>query len=436
MKTRCALFLLLAAPLLSPALRAQDTPAPDAEVADAAADFEVSPVLQASEILRPEYLQGAYHRVRETVPTYSGANRYTIDSDFGTFPAEGNVLLMQRVAEIGAIRKLRDISETEEYKRAFIKAAKSPVELARHLAKDPVGTVSSVPKGLWKFVNRAGQGIKEATNRRERSPYEEGVGRDLVGVSKAKRELAAKLGVNPYSTNEALQTELNRVAWTSVAGGATIQAFTLALSGGAAIAATSINVADTTTNVLRDTAPLDLRLANEKRLKAIGISDEATTAFLANPAFSPFHQTYFVTALEQLGGVEGRTTLLEAAANHAEEELDAIFFTRTAQLLAALHKGDTPLARISTLNGLPVAIAKDRRIVVALEWDYAVWTEATARFCDALRDFATSAKPNPNTRDLPVYLLALTGDVSPRLAAELTGRNVQVRTRIGPNPLR
>src|SRR5437588_8302925 len=49
----------------------------------AANAYEELPELNASEILRDDILNGPYHKVREEVPTYSGANRFTIDSQFG-----------------------------------------------------------------------------------------------------------------------------------------------------------------------------------------------------------------------------------------------------------------------------------------------------------------------------------------------------------------
>src|SRR6266436_6155671 len=60
------------------------------EVRRAEAAFEELPVLNASEILRPDILTGPHHKVREPVPTYFGANQFTIDSDFGVFEAKGN----------------------------------------------------------------------------------------------------------------------------------------------------------------------------------------------------------------------------------------------------------------------------------------------------------------------------------------------------------
>jgi hypothetical protein len=52
------------------------------EVRRAEAVFEELPVLNASEILRPEFLSSPHHKIREPVYIYFGANQFTIDSDF------------------------------------------------------------------------------------------------------------------------------------------------------------------------------------------------------------------------------------------------------------------------------------------------------------------------------------------------------------------
>ena len=96
------------------------------EVRRAEAVFEELPVLNASEILRPEFLSSPHHKVREPVPTYFGANQFTIDSDFGVFEANGNEMLVTRIKEINAIARLKEVSRTDEFKNALTKAAKSP----------------------------------------------------------------------------------------------------------------------------------------------------------------------------------------------------------------------------------------------------------------------------------------------------------------------
>lgn len=403
--------------------------------------YEEAPVLSASQILQPAYRQGTYHKVREAVPTYSGANQYLIDSDFGVFEAEGNLLLQERVAEIHAIAQLQEISLRDEYKNAVVEAAKSPLVLARNLARNPVGTVSSVPKGIWKFVNRAGQGIKEVADGRKRSEYEDGIGEDLVGMSKAKRELAAQLGVNPYSTNEVLQRELNGVAWASVGGNVTISALTLGLTGGAAVAMTTGNIAQTTSGVLRDTDPGDLRRANLAALIEMGVKKADGEAFLALPAFSPWHQTSLVHALKELDGVKGRELFLHAAMENAADEADALFYSHTAHLISLLHRGDTPLESLGVFHGLPVCVAKDGRGVIALQWDYAAWSEATARFAAALKDFNAKEPIVKPKKGAPIsekgrWLVALSGQASPLFLQQMEATGVAVRERLEPGPLK
>ena len=85
MKTRIFAALLL----LTPSLHGQSAPSSSDSV-----DYEELPELKASEILRDDMLTGPYHKVREEVPTYSGANRFTIDSQFGLFEADGNEVLV------------------------------------------------------------------------------------------------------------------------------------------------------------------------------------------------------------------------------------------------------------------------------------------------------------------------------------------------------
>ena len=112
MKTRQTkiLFLTIALGAALPCLA--QTPQPF-EVRRAEVVFEELPVLNASEILRPEFLTGPHHKVREPVPTRFGANQFTIDSDFGVFEANGNEMLVRRINEINAIAQLRDVSRTD-----------------------------------------------------------------------------------------------------------------------------------------------------------------------------------------------------------------------------------------------------------------------------------------------------------------------------------
>ena len=222
--------LLLTAGILAPMvpLHAQGQPSPTptesptptgspAATASPAA-YEPLPTLDASVILEPQYFQGPNFKVRNAVPTYFDSNHYTMDSDFGVFEADGNEMLMRRVAEINAIAKLQAMSQTKEFTEAAKRAAEAPLQVAQDLVTNPVSTISSVPRGIWGFLNQAKEAVKQVAEGNEGTGAAGSAVENMTGFSKTKRDLAIKLGVDPYSRNEVFQKELNKVAWPAFLG--------------------------------------------------------------------------------------------------------------------------------------------------------------------------------------------------------------------------
>jgi hypothetical protein len=160
-----------------------------------AVPFEPLPTLNAAAILQPQYLAGANFTVRNAVPTSSGSNQYTIDSDFGVFTAGSNQMLLRRVAEIQGIAQLQALSKTDEFAQAAAQAAATPLNVAQDLVTDPVDTISSVPRGIWGFLNRAGA-VKRATEGEALVSGRQTLS-NVSGFSKTKRDMALKMGVDP-----------------------------------------------------------------------------------------------------------------------------------------------------------------------------------------------------------------------------------------------
>ena len=389
--------------------------------------YEALPTLNASVILQPQYLHGPNFTVRNPVPTYSGSNRYTIDSDFGVFEADGNQMLMRRVAEINAIAKLQAMSQTKEFTQAAKQAAAVPLQVAQDLVTNPVSTISSVPKGIWGFLNQAGEAVKEVAEGRQNTTEEGNAVENMTGFSKTKRDLAIKLGVDPYSTNEVFQKELNKVAWPAFLGKFTVDLGMAAVTGGAGTALSAANWTNTLTDALRDKSPADLRLMNLGLLtNDMGVSRATADAFLDNNAISPTTQTILVAALAQLGNIPGQAEFIRQAAT-SQDEHDGIAFQQSVQLMANLNQR-TPVARITHLNGLTVCETNDGGVVVPIQWDYAAWTPMTDHFITAL-------KAQKFTSPVSGYSVILTGVVSPLTAQALDARGVNVTTKALPGPL-
>jgi hypothetical protein len=393
-------------------------------------DYEELPELKASEILRDTILNGPNHKVREEVPTESGANRFTIESHFGIFTAEGNAMLVRRVDEINAIGRLKEVSKTDAFKEALKKAAMSPLNTAKALVTDPVKTVSAIPKGLKKFIGRAGETVKSVGKKKD---SEDGDGtrnnvQNIVGFTDAKRKVAVSLGVDPYSTNQVLQKQLDDITWANFAGGMVFSLGTMGIGGGVGTALTATQVTGTFEQVLKEKNPTDLKLMNRKILLGLGASSADTERFLKNTAFSPSAQTAFALNLQALDGVANRGAFVRLAGTISASEPDAIFCVQTAALMGNLHKGETPLARIELLGDFPICIAKDGTTVVALQWDYAAYTPLADQFSRDLEQFTKDKGHN--------RLIALSGVASPRLRQELEARGDTVKDKLAPGPLK
>ena len=391
-------------------------------------DVEDPPVLSAKTILKPEFLAGDGFTVQDEVPTSTGRNRYLITSEYGEFEADGNIMLERRIKEVAAIRKLKEVSRTDEYKKALKAAAASPLVVAKDVVTRPVSTITGIPKGLFKFANRVGQSVKEKADGRQRSQYEDSKAASLVGFSKAKRTVAIQLGVDPYSSNETLQRELNGLAWATFAGKMTFSLATAPIGGAAGMALTGAGITNAFNKALLDQAPTELRLRNLKVLLAMGCDRAVADRFINNTAFSPSVQTAIVMDLETLDGVTDRAAFVDLAGSEATDEGDALFFLGTSRVLAELH-AKKPLARLQQVGRIPVAVRKDGRAVVAIQWDYAAWTDNAANFVGLFKASDFGKKPSGLT-------IGISGDASPLAQQKVKEANIELATRIVPGPLR
>src|SRR5437667_9231006 len=360
------------------------------EVRRAEVAFEELPELKASETLKPELLKGPHYVIRDPVPTESGMNQFTIDSDFGVFEADGNEVLLQRLKEIGAIARLREVSRTDEFKKSLVSAAKSPLNSAKNIARDPAQAISNVPKGIMKFLGRAKETVENVGKGGNDDAGEGNRMKDAIGYSDKKRKIALQMGIDPYSTNPVLQKQLDDVAWASWAGGFTFNVATFPISGPVGAALTVTNLNGTVADLLREKSPSELEQINRATFRAMGASASDIERILHGGAFTPTEFTSFAWNLKALKGVANRGAFVKAAAQKSTTETDALFCVYTAALMNQIHE-KTPIARIVMLRDFPICFARAGTIIVALQWDYAAWTSGAAAFGEEIQKFAENS---------------------------------------------
>jgi hypothetical protein len=389
---------------------------------DPSLGFESPPTRRASDLLAPEIVAGPHHRVAEAVGSDGFVHLYTLASDYGDFEVAGDDLLRERVREIQALAVLDEMSATGEFASAAARGLESPFVATWNLIRHPVDTISGIPSSAWEVIRRTSELAVS-----ERGALEESAFREFIGFEARKRELAYRLGVDPYSSNKVLQTHLNRFAWVSYAGG--FPFLLVPFQGDAdsreARPADELETPESRLGeLLRDYSPENLRRLNRIELAVIGISDPLADDFLDHPWFSPRHETVFV---ESLTAVESKSSVacVEVALS-AGSEFDAFFYQRAAELLRAYHEHRSSIARCVAIGSAQpgrfvlAGVSADGTLVVPGLVDHLVWTRPSAALAEEL---AEGLAPDLGVRRRE---LLLSGTLSDKARAEFESRGIGV----------
>jgi hypothetical protein len=347
------------------------SPPPAPRTASVGAGFEAPPQLHARDVLRPDQLRGRDHEVADAVRNDGFINYYTVQvrEPEATLEVAGTELLEVRRAELDAVAEMQEVKKGQTFVQATKDAATGPLRFARNLVTSPGETFSSTAAGIGSRVSNIGHALFGTTGAGEENALE-----TAIGFANTKRAYAYRFGVDPYSTNEVLQAELDGVAWTGFAGGAAVGAGFSALPDTAGTVAGAGGLGERMNKALRDNAPAELMALNVTKLRAMGVPGEVAQALLDNENYTPTERTRFVAALERLDGVADRGALVEWAAAAPRPEV-AFLMARHAELLAAYHVQVRSLARFVRLEGRALPLDRDGEIVAVFPVDYVVWSE-------------------------------------------------------------
>ena len=386
---------------------------------NAAPPHEGYPILKASELLKPAVLKGPYHTVMEAVPTQGFANQYTVQTNWGVFTVRGNHLLAKRIHEFQAIARLEQASKSEAFKRSLRTAAAKPFHAVGGALQDPVGAVKKIGAGAGRLFKKAGEAIDRGG---KKSANTDNAMLNVLGFSKAKREIAGYLKIDPYSGNQVLQKKLNDMARASFAGGFLVKAGTFALSSGADVGvakvAGAVNLTSNIANIVYQNDSNSLSLLNRETLRKLGVSEPVASAFLGHPNITPSQQTDLTRNLARLGPVPGIEDYLKMVGT-SQDAADVAYFVNSLSMMASYHEKISPGKRVLNLFGLPAMHCQDNKLVIPLAVDYGSWSPEADRLTAALAAY----KPQ-----VPISgrLLYISGRVSERARKEIKGRGFVV----------
>lgn len=197
-----------------------------------------------------------------------------------------------------------------------------------------------------------------------------------LGYRSERRRLARELGIDPYSDNEVLNKELDRVAKAAAAGGLAVRFSGIGLPF-------FIYDMREVSELVWHMKPLDLRLRNEKLLREeLGLSREEIDPLYENRALSATLITALVEAVVALDGVAGRQLFVDAAVAADSRDL-AAFIVRIAVYHARVHRSGRRVDHFEETAVVPLAWMADGSRVLAMAVDYLAWTEEVAGLFEA-----------------------------------------------------
>ncbi|MBD8877619.1 hypothetical protein [Roseibium polysiphoniae] len=332
---------------------------------------------------------------------------YEVETDLGIERLSGDGLLELRLHELKVLSAMEKLESDASFLDGLKKAAMRPAEFVESTVSDPVGTAKNTISGVGKMFGRLSRGVEQAVSGEAGSPAE--LAKSIAGQARARRELAVKLGVDPYTNYKPLSDKLDQAASVSTAGSLTVNAL-LALVPGGMISQVAGRAESFRTSLVDSTrAELEQRTADT--LREVGVSDNVIDQLLKNPFYTPAERAVIAYHLRQFSMVDGLDILaVKAAAAQGRDE--AYFQLRKVVLTLHYHETIAGLASIRQVAGYPIAIRRDGAAALIMPLDMVAWTEATASA------FATM---NEGLSDLPFPPTAvdflMTGDITD-LAAE------------------
>ena len=363
----------------------------------AAEPVEGPPLLFAHQVVPEELRAGERFEVAPICHVVNFGYEFRLITDWGEYEVRGLDMLEKRVHEIAAMEKLEEIGKTKAFATSFSEALKDPVVNTWSVARRPIKTVRGIPGGILRYlkgkfyeVKRGSEKVaakakfKRNVEKKESSPTTvpqkvtgtakrvgsttRKLSRRHLGFEKAKRAWSRRLKVDPYTTNEYLQIELERIAWASSVG---------SFAGEFAIPTSSaLSYTLRTQEMVWTQSPTELERRNFNSLSDMGVDHSALLVFNDLDHFTLSEKTLLVLALESLD-VTGRLDLARLLLE-VESREEAMLMVKIVSALGNYHRLVEPIADVSIRRGMATATLESGRMILPLALDYLHWESAIA----------------------------------------------------------
>ena len=403
--------------------------------------FESEPEYRSDQLLQPALLSGPSWQIDPIVPVRGYLAQFRLATDYGYLQVEGRADLVERIHEIEVIEQLAAVSRGSAFADAVGHAGKDIAKMVARLGTHPIQTVKSIPGGLVRSLRSKWRDLREEAARARDKADEElredddapGIGpqsptphtresdwwlqsqqttgklaKRWIGFTAARRTLAQRMAVDPYSRNALLNRELDRLAWASLAGDKSLSAAIDSMAPGAREA---IGVGRQVDDVVWQLDPVALGRLQRERMTALCGDEPMIAKAMHQGALSPTQWQRLVDTVEVLR-IEQCGALLDLIAQ-TETDAEARYLVRALDLLET-HRPIGATLELAVAGRMLVARI-DRVLVVPMPVDVLSWTAPVAELFDdpALR----AAKRE----------MWLDGEATMRAQRELTRRGFGLR---------
>ncbi len=310
---------------------------------------------------------------------------YDLTTPYGPFTVQGDQMLRMRLNELAALHELEKVSGSEAFSKALVEAGLSPIKYTGKLIVDPVRTIGDTFAGVGSFLGGLTSGMANAGKTQDNALA------GLLGVTSQRRQLAAKLGVDPYTDYAPLAEKMRQLSEAAATGGLVVTGALMAIPGAAGIVVSNLATANRLGDMrieelARNYSAAQILDLNRQRLLAMGVDKTLAETLLANRNFTPIDLAAMVAALDSMPNVSDCTVFIARAAG-VNARATAYFMRRHAEMVAAHYARTGAFTRFVSLGGYPFNVARDGSYVGLMPVDVVSWTESTAKaFGDSTSD--------------------------------------------------
>ncbi len=342
--------------------------------------------------------QGPNYSIAAPVRSDGFLRIYSVRSSYGDFQVVSDAMMQRRMRELAATAEIDKLTESAEFNKAMAEAGLAPLKFAGQLVVNPVEAINSTLAGIGNQIGQIGSGISNAGKSQD-APF------GGFGADQKRRQLAAKLGVDPYTDFEPLQVRMQKISQAAATGGLIVQGAMMAIPGAVGIVVSNAGTSGRVYDSVRDRTAAQLMDMNREKMLAMGLDRPSADALLQNRNYTPLDMTSMVSSLEVVP-VPGRADFMRRAISVNRRDA-AVFNRRYTEMVADFHQKTGAVTSYVSAGDFPFNQTRTGNVVGIWPVDAMSWTENTRRSM-------TSAAGAIRSGGLGRPELRVSGQITPR----------------------